>query len=395
MSLAAPFTPPSRATSSTPPTRKLRIAIVQGAFLPVPALRGGAVEKIWFALGKAFAARGHEVTHLSRLCDGLPETEVIDHVRHLRVPGFDVPASLVKLKLLDLIFSLRIRRILPASDVVVTNTFFTPCVLSPRRHGALWVHVQRYPKGQMRLYTRAARLQTVSSVIAHAMIEQAPAMREKVCIIPNPVSPVQPLQPVRRDDNLVLFVGRLHPEKGVTLLLEAFAHLKARRPEARLRIVGPWQTRYGGAGDAFHADLLGRAAPFGSSIEFTGPVFDERALAGHYAEAGTFAYPTLAAKGEASPVAPVEALSHGLPVVVSDLECFNDYLQDDPFALRFNCTAPDAADQLARALDQGLIAGKDPGVRAAAISRAASLSIDAIADRYLEGFMGVVQPNRT
>jgi hypothetical protein len=37
----------------------MRITIVQGAFLPVPPVLGGAVEKIWFALGKEFASRGH------------------------------------------------------------------------------------------------------------------------------------------------------------------------------------------------------------------------------------------------------------------------------------------------------------------------------------------------
>ena len=35
----------------------MKITIVQGAFLPVPPLMGGAVENIWFALGQDFARR--------------------------------------------------------------------------------------------------------------------------------------------------------------------------------------------------------------------------------------------------------------------------------------------------------------------------------------------------
>ena len=53
----------------------MRITILQGAFLPVPALRGGAIEKAWESLGQEFSRNGHEVTHVSRLCDGLPESE--------------------------------------------------------------------------------------------------------------------------------------------------------------------------------------------------------------------------------------------------------------------------------------------------------------------------------
>ena len=58
----------------------MRIAILQGPFLPVPPLRGGAIEKAWFRLGKAFAKEGHEVVHVSRLCDDLPQEETIEGV---------------------------------------------------------------------------------------------------------------------------------------------------------------------------------------------------------------------------------------------------------------------------------------------------------------------------
>ena len=56
----------------------MRITILQGAFLPVPAIRGGAIEKAWQVLGEAFVKAGHDVTHISRLCDGLPEQESIE-----------------------------------------------------------------------------------------------------------------------------------------------------------------------------------------------------------------------------------------------------------------------------------------------------------------------------
>ena len=42
---------------------------------------------------------------------------------------------------------------------------------------------------------------------------------------------------------LFVYVGRLEPEKGVATLIEAFARLTSRHPEARLRIVGEGSLR--------------------------------------------------------------------------------------------------------------------------------------------------------
>lgn len=368
----------------------MKIAIVQGAFLPVPTLRGGAVEKVWFALGQEFARRGHAVTHYSRACDGLPPTETIAGVRHVRVPGADTPASLIRLKWEDWRYTRRVARVLEPADIVVTNTFWAPLVFSPARHGALWVHVQRYPKGQMALYRRAAKLQTVSRVIAEAMIRQSPASRPRVCIIPNPLPPGGPVGAIVRDPDLVLFVGRIHPEKGLRLLVEAAAHARHLAPELHFRCVGPWETKFGGGGAAFRRELDDLVARSGARVAFAGPVFDESVLAGHFAGAGIFVYPSLAARGEASPVAPLEALARGCPVVTSDLACFDDTIGTGNFAARFDHTAPDAPQRLATTLAS---IARDraawPARSLAAGARAAEFSIARIATDYLDGFASV------
>lgn len=367
----------------------MKITIVQGAFYPVPTIRGGAVSKIWFALGEEFARRGHDVTHYSRLCGGLPADEVCAGVRHIRVPGADTPASGLWQKWLDLCYTRRVARCLGRADVVITNTFWAPLVLSPRRHGPLWVHVQRYPKGQMRLYRQAARLQTVSQVIADAIVHQAPGTASRVCIIPNPLPPlVAPATPVTRDPNLVLFVGRLHPEKGVELLLRAARIARTTVPALRFRIVGPWESRFGGGGEAFWHRLQELAAPLGKVVTFTGPVFDEAVLATHFAAAAVFVYPSLAATGEASPVAPLEALARGCPVVTSDLACFDDTIGAGPHTRRFDHTAPDAAARLAATIVRVTTTDRAAWSTASATARerAGKFSVERIADEYLAGF---------
>src|SRR4051812_40911641 len=121
----------------------MTITILQGAFLPVPPLMGGAAEKMWFALGKEFAKRGNCVFHVSRLESSLPRHETIAGVQHIRVPGFDSPRSLVLLKLFDLVYTLRASCQLPCSDVIVTNTFWAPILLPFLDRGLVYVDFSR------------------------------------------------------------------------------------------------------------------------------------------------------------------------------------------------------------------------------------------------------------
>jgi glycosyltransferase involved in cell wall biosynthesis len=60
-----------------------------------------------------------------------------------------------------------------------------------------------------------------------AILAEAKMSQDKVCTIPYPVlSPAakrSPAFPERQKE--ILFVGRVHPEKGVHLLIEAFRRL--------------------------------------------------------------------------------------------------------------------------------------------------------------------------
>jgi len=147
----------------------VKIAILQSGFLPIPPLRGGAGEKMRHQLGVELAARGHAVTHRSRLCDGLAEDENVAGVHPLHRPGFDRPRSAWRAHWQDLRWGLRARAALPAADIVITNSFCAPMLLSPDR-GAIYVDVQRMPKGQVRFYRDAARPRTNSTAAAKAIV---------------------------------------------------------------------------------------------------------------------------------------------------------------------------------------------------------------------------------
>lgn len=363
----------------------MRITIVQGAFLPVPPILGGAVEKVWFNLGQEFARRGHEVVHLSRAHPKLPRHEVIGGVRHERVSGFASPRGFARRTLLDFWYALRVRARLPRADIVVTNTFWLPALIRRRSRGAVYVHVARYPKGQLWLYRRAA-LQTVSEPIREAILAEDPSAASRVRVIPYPLASRYLLPEVGAGENTFLYTGRVHPEKGVHLLIEAFAR-GASTHDWRLKIVGPWEIEYGGGGDDYLARLHALAAPVRDRIDFVGREFDEARLIGHYAAARVFVYPSLAEKGETFGLAALEAMAAGCCPVVSALGCFRDFIHPDGNGRIFDHRAADPAGELAACLEALL---RDPvsieRLRRQAWSDARAFTMDAVATRFLEDF---------
>lgn len=376
--------------------RPLRLTLAQGAFLPVPPRLGGAVEKAWYALGREFARRGHHVTHLGRRFPGLPDRETDGAVDYIRVRGHAAPASLWRLKLLDLLYSLRVRRVLPPADILVTHTFWLPLLAPRRAHGRTYVHVARYPKGQLRYYPPHAVLQTVSSAIRDAILTEVPGAAERTCVVPYPVSPASFAEPGTDREPVFLYVGRLHPEKGLHLLVDACAQAAAAGLRGwKLRLVGPWSAAHGGGGDDYRTALERRAAAAGLAVEFVGPVFAEDELVAHYRRAPVFVYPSLAERGETFGLAVLEAMAAGCAPLVSDLACFRDFVRDGGNGVVFDHRATDAAAGLAAWLTE---LAANPSLRnrlaAAAHATARGYSLDAVADRYLASFHAYLPSSR-
>ncbi len=363
----------------------MNITLLQGFFLPVPPRRGGAVEKQWYRLGQEFAARGHRVTHVSRRCDGLPEGEVIGGVKHVRIRGYDHARSNVTNLYHDGLYTLRARRVLPRADILVTNTFWAP-VAAAAGQGRVVVDVQRMPRGQLRLYRGAARLRANSSAVVAAIAAEAPWAASRVRMIPNAL-PSPPVDPVRweRKTKTILYVGRLHEEKGIALLLQAWQKA-ATWPGFRdwqLDLVGPVKVAEGGSGEAWQAGLQQRyPAP---RVRWHPPVFDDAGLARHYEAARVFVYPSLAEKGETFGSAVLEAMAWGAVPVVSDLACFRDFVSTgaNGFAFDHRSASPDTA--LASALQEAGSDAAEPLARAAVNVRA-SHAPGAIAAQFLADF---------
>jgi glycosyltransferase involved in cell wall biosynthesis len=107
---------------------------------------------------------------------------------------------------------------------------------------------------------------------------------------------------------VVLFLGRLHPKKGLDLLVPAFAEVVRSVPEARLVLVGP-----GDAGYVAKLKAVIAAANITERVAFLGPLAGREKWAA-LATARVFA---LTSYQENFAITAVEAMSIGTPVMLS------------------------------------------------------------------------------
>jgi glycosyltransferase involved in cell wall biosynthesis len=116
-------------------------------------------------------------------------------------------------------------------------------------------------------------------------------------------SPPQPAELCDRPS--ILFVGRDFERKGGEVLLQAFAEIRGRLPDASLHIVGA-RTRRRLTGVIWH-----------------GQIWDRERLAGLYRGARVFCQPSLY---EPYGLAFIEAMAHGIPCVGTDVQSIPEIL---------------------------------------------------------------------
>ena len=323
-----------------------------------PAFAFGGVPRAVEGLARAQAERGHRVTVITtdagtqtaRLA--APAHETRDGVRVIRVPNLSVWARGRFNMSSPLSIGRAARAILPTVDIVHCHEFRTvenllitplvahagiPLVLSP--HGTL-----NLTTGRGSLKAAWDRLLSPSVAPRFAAIlcltetERAEAQAvwaglgtialPQWAVIPNGVALDMRGRAALRaafraqyqlgDAPVCLFLGRLHPRKGVEVLVRAFQQADA--PDARLVIAGP--------DEGALATIL-PLIEHDSRITLTG-YLDNDARLGAWAAADVFALP---ATGEGLSMAALEALAVGVPVLLSP-----------------GCNLPEAADY-----DAGLI----------------------------------------
>lgn len=237
-------------------TGPLRTLMICTEKLPVPPVRGGAIQTYIHAVAPRLA-RDHRVTVLGVADPELPDREIRDSVEYWRIPGGPFPQYLERVvrvlgkvgQRFDLIhlfnrprLVMPVRKVLPETRLILSlhNEMFRPEKIGPEEAREAIGAVER--------------IVTVSDFIGRGVEALYPEAKGKWRTIYSGVDlerfvPIwspearRIRQRLRAEHGLgrgpiLLYVGRLSPKKGADILVRAMGAIARRYPEASLVLVG-------------------------------------------------------------------------------------------------------------------------------------------------------------
>jgi glycosyltransferase involved in cell wall biosynthesis len=203
----------------------------------------------------------------------------------------------------------RMANIYPASAVSRAKSHL---VLSPR--GMLGDAALEFSARKKRLFWTlaqggAARAATCLHATSRQEYEEIRAfgLKAPIAIIPNGIDviPAAPKGAATEKHRTLLYLGRLHPKKGLDRLLDAWELIEDRHPDWQLDIVGPIDNDYA---RMLKARIAARAV---SRVRFVGALYGKDKSKA-YRCADLFVLPTL---NENFAMTVAEALAQGTPVI--------------------------------------------------------------------------------
>jgi len=223
-------------------------------------------------------------------------------------------AELHRREKIDVIHQHGIWALLPVMSGYFASQHAIPLVISP--HGMLEAWARSHHAWRKRIAWAAYQRRNLDSaaVLVASSDSEAEQFRQlgftqPIAVITHGVAPVpvpSTTNPSGRNKRQALFLSRIHPKKGIDLLLDAWATVEA--PD--------WELIIAGNDDGGHSTALEAKAAhlkISDQVRFVGPLFgDEKERA--FADADFLVLPS---HSENFGIVVAEALQHGLPVITT------------------------------------------------------------------------------
>lgn len=297
----------------------MRLLMVSARFPPFT----GGVETHVREVAPRIARLGVDVVVLTSDPSGqLPQGEVVDGVQVVRIAGYPrrrdyyfAPGILQHLRSnrYDLVHLQGYHTLVAPLTMFAARRARTPYVVS-FHSGGHSARFRRMARSVQRLalnpgFRGASRLIAVSRFELDLFRRSQHVASSRYALIRNGSTMPRPSTVADEEAPLVLSVGRLERYKGHHRLISAWPYVLERRPTARLRILGV---------GAYEPELRRQVSALGldGSVEISSiPADNPQAMADAYGQAHVVA---LLSEYEAHPVAVVEALAVGRPVLVTE-----------------------------------------------------------------------------
>ena len=280
---------------------KKSLAIVVPEMLPVPPVKGGAVEHWVHEVSQRLDQAKFEITIVSRPA----EVTGVENVQYLNIAWTKTERFFYKMKekvswrnplrfvaKLQNVFSygLRVAKLVRGFDVVVIHNepnFLFFIQKNPQQTLILHMHNAHLGIAIFRPFYRRAlkkvdKVICVSDYIRRHALQYFPEYADKFTVVFNATDPevfkpygdeaishLKGIVTIEADKTYLLYVGRLTEIKGVHVLIKAFITINAQLPNTRLIIAG--SSFFGGAAKTdYEQRLIELAKPVSHAIIFTG-----------------------------------------------------------------------------------------------------------------------------
>ena len=320
----------------------MKIAILVGLF-PPKWLAG--TEIATYNLADHLAQRGHEIHIITSQDEGLPEfsEENSFYIHRIAWPKIHIIGTITFWAKI----CLKIQKIKP--DIVHAQSLPTGIpAWAAKKH--LKIPYVVWGQGS-HIYLPGSCIRMASKTIlknADAVLALTEDMKQRmleicnrdISVVPNGIGlerfNITSGEKKKGNSKTIIFVGRLHPVKGVSYLIEAMAIVHRKMPDAKLILVGDGIERS-------KLEELVEKLDLNGCIQFAGQVQQER-IPTIMQQADLFALPSLS---ESFGIVNLEAMAASLPIVATNVGGIPDIVEEGMNGYLVNAKRPaEVADRI-------------------------------------------------